>query len=47
MQLELCREIDYLNLTMVNDVAVALEIKPTLESKIREEQREDPKLKEI
>jgi hypothetical protein len=32
---------------MVNDVTVAMEIKPTLEAEIREGQLEDPKLKEM
>jgi hypothetical protein len=41
------REIKYLNLTIVNDVAVAMEVEPTLEAKIREGQLEDAKLKEI
>jgi hypothetical protein len=34
MRPELCREIKYLNLTMVNDATVAMEVKPTLEAKI-------------
>jgi hypothetical protein len=32
---------------MVNDLEVAMEVKPTLESEIREGQLEDPKLIEI
>jgi hypothetical protein len=32
---------------VVNDVTVAMEVKPTLEVEIREEQLEDPKLMEI
>jgi hypothetical protein len=43
----LCREIKYLNLTIVNDAVVAMEVEPTLEAKIREGQLEDAKLKEI
>jgi hypothetical protein len=44
---ELCREIKYLNLAIVNDVAVSMEVEPTLEAEIREGQLEDTKLKEI
>jgi hypothetical protein len=33
---ELCREIKYLNLTIVNDATVAMEVEPTLEAEIRE-----------
>jgi hypothetical protein len=44
---ELHREIKYLNLAIVNDVTVAMEVKPTLEAEIREWQLEDAKLKEI
>jgi hypothetical protein len=47
MRPELRREIKYLNLTIVNDVVVAMEVEPTLEAKIREGQLEDAKLKEI
>jgi hypothetical protein len=36
MRPELCRKVEYLNLAMVNDVAVAMEVKPTLEVEIRE-----------
>jgi hypothetical protein len=32
---------------MVNDIAVAMEVKPTLEAEIWEGQLEDPKLMEI
>jgi ligand-binding sensor domain-containing protein len=41
------REIQYLNLAIVNDVVVAMEVEPTLEVEIREGQLEDEKLKEI
>jgi hypothetical protein len=44
---ELCREIKYLNLAIVNDVTVSMEVEPTLEAEIREGQLEDTKLKEI
>jgi hypothetical protein len=47
MQPELQREIEYLNLGMVNDAKVAMEVEPTLEIEIREGQLEDAKLKEI
>jgi hypothetical protein len=47
MQVELCKEIEYLNLSMINDLAVAMEVEPTLESKIWEGQLVDPKLAEI
>jgi hypothetical protein len=43
----LCKDIKYLNLTVVNDAAVAMEVEPTLEVEIREGQLEDTKLKEI
>jgi hypothetical protein len=46
-RLELRREIKYLNLIIVNDVAVAMEVELTLEVEIREGQLEDAKLKEI
>jgi hypothetical protein len=45
MQQELCREIKYLNLTIVNDATVTIEVEPTLEAEIREGQLEDAKLK--
>jgi hypothetical protein len=41
------QEIEFLNLAMVNDVAVAMEVKPTLEAEILEGQLEDSKLTEI
>jgi hypothetical protein len=47
MQPELRREIEYLNLGMVNEAKVAMEVEPTLEVEIREGQLEDAKLKEI
>jgi hypothetical protein len=47
MRQELHREIEYLNLFMVNDLAVAMEVEPTIESEIREKQLKDPKLMEI
>jgi hypothetical protein len=47
MQLELRREIKYLNLIIVNDATVTVEVEPTLEAEIREGQLEDVKLKEI
>jgi hypothetical protein len=47
MQLELRREIEYLNLSMVNESKVTMEVEPTLEAEIREGQLEDAKLKEI
>jgi hypothetical protein len=47
MQPELRREIEYLNLGMVNEAEVAMEVEPTLKVEIREGQLEDAKLKEI
>jgi hypothetical protein len=47
MQPELRREIDYLNLGMVNESKVAMDVEPTLEAEIRGGQLEDAKLKEI
>jgi hypothetical protein len=47
MRPELCREIEYLNLSMVNDPTIAMEVEPTLESEIREGQLEDSRLMEI
>jgi hypothetical protein len=47
MQLELRREIKYLNLGMVNEAKVTMEVEPTPEVEIREGQLEDAKLKEI
>jgi hypothetical protein len=47
MQLELRREIEYLNLGMVNESKVTMEVELTLEAEIREGQVEDAKLMEI
>jgi ribonuclease HI len=47
MPSELRREIEYLNLGMVNETRVVMEVEPTLEEEIREGQLEDAKLKEI
>jgi hypothetical protein len=47
MQPELRREIEYLNLGMVDESEVAMEVEPTLEAEIREGQLEDAKLKEM
>jgi hypothetical protein len=47
MQPELRREIEYLNLAIVNEAKVTMEVEPTLEAEIREVQLEDAKLKEI
>jgi hypothetical protein len=47
MQPELRREIEYLNLSMVNESKVIMEVEPTLEAEIREGQLEDAKWKEI
>jgi hypothetical protein len=47
MQLELQREIEYLNLGMVREAKVTMEVEPTLEVEIQEGQLEDAKLKEI
>jgi hypothetical protein len=47
MRLELHREIRYLNLALVNEIAMAGEVEPTLEAEIRKAQQEDEKLKEI
>jgi hypothetical protein len=43
---ELRREIEYLNLGMVNEAKVVMEVEPTLEVEIWEGQLEDAKLKE-
>jgi hypothetical protein len=43
----LCQEIEYLNVSMVNDLVVAMEVEPTLESEIREGRLREPKLTEI
>jgi hypothetical protein len=47
MRLEMCQEIIYLNLAMVNETAMAVEIEPTLEVEIRKAQLQDEKLREI
>jgi hypothetical protein len=47
MPSELRREIEYLNLGMVNETRVVMKVEPTLEAEIREGQLEDAKLKEI
>jgi hypothetical protein len=47
MPSELRREIEYLNLGMVNETRVAMKVEPTLEVEIREGRLEDAKLKEI
>jgi hypothetical protein len=47
MPSELRREIEYLNLGMVNETRVVIEVEPTLEAEIREGQLDDAKLKEI
>jgi hypothetical protein len=47
MQLELRREMEYLNLGMVNESKLAMKVEPTLTVEIREGQLEDEKLKEI
>jgi hypothetical protein len=44
---ELRQEIEYPNLSVVNDLAVAMEVEPTLESEIWEGQLEDPTLTKI
>jgi hypothetical protein len=47
LQLELQREIKYLNIGMVNEAKVTMEVELILEAEIREGQLEDEKLKEI
>jgi hypothetical protein len=47
MQPELQREIEHLNLGMVNESKVGMEVELTLEAEIQEGQLEDVKLKEI
>jgi hypothetical protein len=47
MQSELQREIEYLNLRMVNESKVTMEVEATLKAEIQEGQLEDAKLKEI
>jgi hypothetical protein len=44
---ELRQEIEYLNLSIVNDLTVAMKVEPTLELEIWGGQLEDPKLTEI
>jgi hypothetical protein len=45
--LELRKEIDYLNLGMVNEASLTMEVEPTLEAEIQKGSLEDAKLKEI
>jgi hypothetical protein len=45
MRPELCQEIRYLNLVMVNETAIAVELVPMLEAEIRKAELEDEKLK--
>jgi hypothetical protein len=47
MRPKLCQEIGYLNLAIVNEVAMTVEMEPTLEAEIRKAELEDEKLKEI
>jgi hypothetical protein len=47
MQPELRREIEYLNLGMVNETKITMEVEPTLEAEIQEDQLEDGKLMKI
>jgi hypothetical protein len=47
MRPELCQEIRYLNLVMINETTMAVEVEPTLEEEIRKAQMEDEKLREI
>jgi hypothetical protein len=47
MQPDLQREIEHLNLRMVNESKVRMEVELTLEAEIWEGQLEDAKLKEI
>jgi hypothetical protein len=47
MQPELEKEIEYLNLGMVNEAKVTMKVEPTLEAEIWKGQLEDVKLKEI
>jgi hypothetical protein len=47
MQLELRREIEYLNLGIASEAKVTMKVEPTLEVEIRDCQLEDAKLKEI
>jgi hypothetical protein len=47
MRPEMCREIRYLNLALVNEKAMTVEVEPKLEAEIRKAQLEDEKLREI
>jgi hypothetical protein len=47
MRPELWQEIRDLNLAMINEMAMAVAVEPTLESEIRKAQLEDEKLTEI
>jgi hypothetical protein len=47
MQLEVRREIEYLNLRMMNESKVTMKVELTLEAEIQEGQLENAKLKEI
>jgi hypothetical protein len=47
MRLELCREIRYLNLAMVNETVMAVEVEAMLEGEIKKAQLQDEKLNEI
>jgi hypothetical protein len=47
MKTELCQEIRYLNLAMVNETAMVVEVEPMLKAEIRKAQMEDEKLREI
>jgi hypothetical protein len=47
MKPELYQEIGYLNLAIINEVAMAVEMELTLEAEIKKAQLEDEKLKEI
>jgi hypothetical protein len=47
MRLELCREILYLHLAMVDDTAMAVEVEPMIELEIKRAQLEEEKLREI
>jgi hypothetical protein len=47
MRSELRREIEYLNLGMVNEATLTMEVEPTLEAEIWEGQLQDAKLKGI
>jgi hypothetical protein len=47
MRPELRQEFGYLNLAIINEAAMAVEMEPTLEAKIRKAQLEDEKVKEI